>query len=119
MRPKVRWVSCLTVAGLAVYLLLAPAAAPREPFGDAGWEVESVMVLDANATKFALEPPFRVLRGGRVTLSRPEESRTLPVVRVDLNIDDEHIIVFARVRQTAQILAAPGPDDPPPPAAAK
>ena len=95
MSSKSRCVLCLTVvAGMAGYVVLA---APREPFAD-GWEVEAVMVMDPNPTTYKLDAPYRVLRGGRVTYSRPEETAPLPVVRVDLNVDGEHVVVFTRRR---------------------
>ena len=98
MTPKVRGLLCLTaVAMTAGYVLLAPAA--REPFDGRGWAVESVMVMDPNTTTYVLDPPFRVLRAGRVTLTRPDDVATLPVVRVDLTIDGEHVVVFARPRR--------------------
>jgi hypothetical protein len=102
---------------MAAYLVLAPTLAPREPFGGAGWEVESVMIVGACPTTYNLDPPFRVLRGGRVTLDRRAEDPTLPVVRVDLTIDGEHVVVFARLRQPAGP-AATTPGRTPPPAAA-
>ena len=95
--PKLRWVALLAaVAVIAGYVALA---APREPFADRGWEVEAVTVLDPNATTYKLEPPFRVLRGGRVTVLRQEEAALLPVVRVDLTIDGEHVVIFTRRRE--------------------
>src|SRR5947209_20552883 len=88
MTAKVRGLLCLTtVAVTAGYVLLAPAT--REPFDDRGWAVESVMVMDPNTTTYVLDPPFRVLRAGRVTLGRPAAAATLPVVRVDLTRSEE------------------------------
>jgi hypothetical protein len=99
MSPKLRQVVCLAVvAAAAAGLALARAA--REPFDGPEWTVESVMVFEesgATATR-RLRPPFRVLRDGRVTLHRPDENPTLPVVRVDLTIAGEPVIVFARLR---------------------
>jgi len=75
------------------------ARGPREPFADRAWEVEAVTVLDPNPTTYKLDRPFRVLRGGEVTYSRREETAPLPVVRVDLTIDGEHVVVFTRRRE--------------------
>jgi hypothetical protein len=102
MRPNLRQVACLSVVAAAACVVLAHA--PPEPFGGAGWTVEAVMVLDPNPTTYRLDPPFRVLRGGAVTFRRDEEAATLPVVRVDLTVDGEHVVVFTRLR--------PGPPDP-------
>jgi hypothetical protein len=97
MTPKARGLLCLTaVAAMAGYVLLAPAA--REPFDGRAWAVESVMVLDPNPTTYRLAEPFRVLRDGRVTVRQSEAEAPLPVVRVDLTIDGEHVVVFARLR---------------------
>jgi hypothetical protein len=62
-----------------------------------------VIVLDnPSAAVYRLRPPFRVIRGGRVVLDRPDEGeRTLPVIRLDLTIDGEPVIVFARTADSA------------------
>ena len=97
MTPKMRLLVCLApIAVMAGYVALA---APKEPFAERDWEVEAVMVMDSSPTTYKLDAPFRVLRGGRVTYSRAEETTPLPVVRVDLNIDGEHIVVFTRRRE--------------------
>jgi hypothetical protein len=89
----------MVLAAVAVMAGYVALAAPREPVADRGFEVEAVTVLDPNATTYKLEPPFRVLRGGRVTEHRHEEAAPLPVVRVDLIIDGEHVVVFTRRRE--------------------
>ncbi|HEY1376372.1 MAG TPA: hypothetical protein VGF55_06235 [Gemmataceae bacterium] len=99
MSPKLRHVVGLAViAAAAAGLVLARSA--REPFDGSEWSVESVMVLDEGgpAAVHRLRPPFRVLRDGRLTLCRPDENPTVPVVRVDLTIDGEPVVVFARLR---------------------
>ena len=91
--------------GLTAIVLVAAAIAlknppAREPFDEQTWSVDSVMFLDeATPTTYAVGPPFRVMRGGRVTLARPAEGKRLPAVRIDMTIDGEHVIVFARLRQ--------------------
>lgn len=100
MSPSLRWIVCLIpVAVVAGYVALAPVVTPREPFADRGWSVDSVMVLDPNVTHYKLAEPFRVFREGRLTLVRPNEDATTPVVRLDLTIDGEHVTVFTRRRE--------------------
>jgi hypothetical protein len=94
--PKVRWLLCS--AAVAVMAGYAVVGRPHEPFGDGDCAVDAVMVLNPNPTTYQLDPPFRVLRDGGVTLSRPDGG-TAPAVRVDLRINGEHVIVFARPRQ--------------------
>jgi hypothetical protein len=87
------------VAFVAAYTFLLPTPATREPFDVRSWAVDSVMLLDeATTTTCVLAPPFRVVRGSRVTMSRLDEEPTLPVVRVDLTIDGEHVMIYARRR---------------------
>jgi hypothetical protein len=90
------WIGLIAAAVMAGYLAVA---GPREPFADGACEVESVMVMDPNPTTYRLDPPFRVLRGGRVTLARQEATTPMPVVRVDLTIDGEHVVVYTRRRE--------------------
>jgi hypothetical protein len=97
MTSKTHW--WIGLAALAVVAGYVSFAAPREPFAGPECEVEAVMVMDPNPTTYKLDAPFRVLRGGRVTLTRHEETATLPVVRVDLNIDGEHVVIFTRRRE--------------------
>ncbi len=99
MRPYPRLVLCAAAVAATAGLILARG--PREPFDGAGWDVESVMVMNPGPTVYRLDPPFRVLRGGRVTLRRAEEATRLPVVRIDLTIDGEHVVVFCRLRPPA------------------
>ena len=90
-------------------LLLVPAAVlvmagyvvrpSHEPFGDRRCEVDSVTVIDPNVTQYRLDEPFKVLRDGQVTFRREEDTAPLPVVRVDLTIDGEHVIIFTRRRE--------------------
>jgi hypothetical protein len=95
-----RGAACLAAVGLmAAYLIVAPSLAPRGPFAGPEWEIDSVMVMDPYPATYALSPPFRVVRGERVTVDRRDAERTLPVIRVDLTIDGEHVLVFARLRQ--------------------
>lgn len=54
------------------------------------------MILDPNATVYRLERPYRVIREGEVTVTNDDEAISFPVVRLDLNIDGEHVVVFAR-----------------------
>ena len=101
MMPKLRWLLGITaIAGMATYVGFAPIMTPREPFAEGRWEVESVMVLDpATTTTYKLGPPIRVIRDGDVTFRREGEAGRPPVVRVDLTIDGEHVVMFTRVRQ--------------------
>jgi hypothetical protein len=110
MRPNLLWVvSLVAVALVAGYLATARAPKPLNLPAGAGWEIESVMLLDGAAVQtYRLRPPFRVIRGGRVVLDRRGEERpTLPIVRLDLTIDGEPVTVFARPTN----LTAPGAPD--------
>jgi hypothetical protein len=103
MPSKVKWALCLATVLAAAYLAVRPAP-PREPFAGEGWgegwEVESVMLVRTDgSTTYSLEQPYRVVRGGRVVLNRPERNPTLPIMRVNLIIDGEHVTVFARLRE--------------------
>jgi hypothetical protein len=94
----------ICVLGLGLLLVAATIALKdppaREPFDGQTWSVDSVTVLDeATTTTYAVGPPFRVVRGGRVTLARPADGKRLPAVRVDLTVDGEHVIVFAGLSQ--------------------
>jgi hypothetical protein len=91
--------SLAAVALIAAYAFLAPPLTPREPFDDAGCELESVMVIGSNTMTYALEPPYRVLRNGQVTVNRPNESPSASVVRMDLSIGGDHVVIFARPRE--------------------
>jgi hypothetical protein len=93
----------ICILGLGLLLVAAGLALEdwpaREPFDKRAWSVDSVMILnDATTTTYAMRPPFCVVRGGRITLARHEEPTTPPTVRVDMTIDGEHVIVFARLR---------------------
>jgi hypothetical protein len=89
-----RWLVSLSVAGVAAGCFVLGSS--REPFVDHRWEIEAVTVMDPNPTTYRLEQPFRVLRRGQVTFSHHEDPARLPVVRLDMNIDGEHVVVFAR-----------------------
>jgi hypothetical protein len=101
MNQHTRW--ALGLGGIAVvgtYALLASVPSPPEPFANCGWKVESVMLLDpATTTTYALAPPFRVIRDGRVTVARRDEISSGRVVRVDLTIEGEPVILFTRIRE--------------------
>lgn len=94
---RTRWLLFCPVAVvvMAGYLVRAP----REPFADRRCEVESILVIDPNVTQYRLDEPFKVLRDGQVTFKREEDAAPLPVVRVDLTIDGEHVIIFTRRRE--------------------
>jgi len=88
------------VAVVGVGTVLMPAPPPAEPFDERSWAADSVMLLRETATTIlTLDPTVRVVRGGRVTLARPAEGPTWPVVRVDLTIDGEHVMVFAPIHK--------------------
>jgi hypothetical protein len=92
-------VLCLSaVAIMSAYVAIAPVPTPREPLDGAGWEVQSVMVLsDPGVRTYRLRPPYRVIRGGRVALvGGGADEPTGPVIRLDLTIAGEPVIVFAR-----------------------
>ncbi len=90
--------AALAIVATGTFLIPGPPAG--ESLDDRSWAVESVMLLSESTTAtYHLDPPLRVVRGGRVTFSRPTEGPALPVVRVDLTIDGEHVMVFAPLRQ--------------------
>jgi hypothetical protein len=67
--------------------------------------IESVMLLYPNrTTRYVLDQPFRILRDGHVEMSRIEDDSTIqgkehePVVRLDLNIRGQRVIIFARIK---------------------
>ena len=101
MSPTVRWICGLaTLAILAVAPILMPSQPPPEPLDERRWTVESVMLLDEPAcASYVLNPPFRVIRDGRVTLSRTEAPSPLPALRVDFTVDGQHVTLFSRVRK--------------------
>jgi hypothetical protein len=95
--PKTRWLLlCPAAITVMAGYLVRP---PREPFGDRRWQVDSVMVMDPNVTQYKLDEPYKVFRDGRVTFSRQEETAPLPVLRLDLTIDGEHVVIFTRGRE--------------------
>ena len=100
MQAKVKWALGLAAAPVVAYLALGRAPPPWEPFDGEGWVVESVMLIDPHgAATYALQPPCRVVRGDRTTLSRSERDATMPVMRMDFVIRGEHVTVFARLRE--------------------
>jgi hypothetical protein len=101
MMPKLRWMLCFAVvAGMASYVTVSSIVAPREPFGDGRWQVESVMVLEeATTTKYKLDAPYRVIRDGGTTFQRDDGPPRTPVIRVDLTVDGEHVVMFTHLRQ--------------------
>jgi hypothetical protein len=100
MSPTVRWIcGSATFAAMVAAAILMPTPPPPEPFDEGRWTVDSVMLLDEPiVATYAMTPPFRVVRGGRVTLSRDAGAPALPAMRVDLTIDGEHITLFSRVQ---------------------
>jgi hypothetical protein len=77
--------------------------APEVPLPGAGWEVESVMVLDPQSpTTYALAPPFRVTRDGGLVCHREVTSSEVgshPILlRVDLAVRGQHVTLFARAK---------------------
>jgi hypothetical protein len=87
------------VAVVAAYASLAPLMAPSEPFAG-NWTIDSVMVVDpATTTTYMLAPPCRVIRDGRVTLSRPNKFPVDRVIRMDLTIDGECVTLFTQLRE--------------------
>jgi hypothetical protein len=98
---KLHWkaMSALALIGLMIaYVMLAPHRPGREPFGGPDLEAKCVMVIDHTTTKYSLAPPYRVIRDGRISLSRPSEAPTLPVIRLDMMFNGEHVILFTRVQ---------------------
>jgi hypothetical protein len=68
-------------------------------------EIESVMLLYRDrTTRYVLDQPLRVLRDGRVEMSRVEHDNAIqgredePVVRLDLNVRGQHVVIFARLK---------------------
>ena len=80
----------------------APSLTPEVSFDG---KIESVMLLDRGlTTRYVLDQPFRVLRDGRVEMSRVEDDDAIqgrvdePIVRLDLNVRGEHVVIFARIK---------------------
>lgn len=101
MSRSMRWLLGLTVvAVVTIYASFAPVPPSPDPFAHGGWKVESVMLLDpATTTTYALAEPFRVIRDGNVTVTRPLDTRADRVIRVDLTIEGESVILYTRLRE--------------------
>jgi hypothetical protein len=86
------------MAFLAGFLALGATRAPENPLDAARCRIESVTALNGPVSElYRLRPPFRVVRDGRAVLDRLDaEEPRWPVIRIDLTVTGERVIVFAR-----------------------
>jgi hypothetical protein len=112
MIPKQRHIAvagiCLSIpvfAYLAWWMIPISHAPSPTPGVLLDGKIESVMLLyHDRTTRYVLDQPLRVLRDGRVELSRVEDHNAIqgredePVVRLDLNVRGQHVVIFARIK---------------------